>query len=82
MKISRKFLIIQPCRSSYRSAHGLTKEDLELIGADAMLDDFETTDDNWDDRSIMVSKCKMFCKIEFLMLSKALTALQQGLELF
>lgn len=31
------------------SDYGLTREDLELIGADAMLDDFETTDDSWDD---------------------------------
>lgn len=36
------------------SAYGLTREDLELIGADSMLDDFETDDfdtsgDSWDD---------------------------------
>lgn len=31
------------------SAYGLRREDLELIGADFMLDDFETTDDSWDD---------------------------------
>ena len=31
------------------SAYGLRREDLELIGADSMLDDFETTDDGWDD---------------------------------
>lgn len=31
------------------SAYGLTRDDLELMGADSMLDDFETTDDGWDD---------------------------------
>lgn len=31
------------------SAYGLTKDDLELIGADPAFDDFETTDDGWDD---------------------------------
>ena len=31
------------------SDYGLTREDLEMIGADSMLDDFETTDDGQDD---------------------------------
>lgn len=31
------------------SAYGLTRDDLELIGADPMLDDFESADDGWDD---------------------------------